>query len=272
VAIPRARRRAITLSVLGVLSAYSLYQAGGVVSGVEGLAGGVLKPFTWTDNMIAQPIGHMFAGMVNYSDVVTQNQQLRAALGQARMQQDVNAAAAQTLAQLEAQLHLPFIGTTPTVVAQVVNVSPTNFAATVTISKGSSSGLLAGMPVVANGGLVGTIISTTANASTVRLITDPNSNIGVTFGPQHVTALVTGQGVNDGLMVSNIPVTNPLSIGETLVSSGQAGGVVPPGIPVARVTSLSVSPGSSTYSATVAPLADLSHIAYVDVLLWEPAA
>jgi cell shape-determining protein MreC len=41
------------------------------------------------------------------------------------------------------------------VAAQVTTISPTNFAATVEISKGRDSGILVGMPVVANGGLVG---------------------------------------------------------------------------------------------------------------------
>jgi len=272
VAISRARRRSITLTALAVLAAYSLYQAGGVVSGIKGVTGGILKPFSWTVNEIAQPIGHLFAGVVNYSDVVSQNQQLRTALGQATMQADQNAAAAQTLAQLEALLHLPFVGTTPTQVAQVVSVSPTNFAATITISKGAANGILVGMPVVANGGLVGSVISTTSSAATVRLVTDPNSSVAVTFGSQQVTALLAGRGVNEGLSVSNIPVTDPLSVGQVLVTSAQSGGIVPSGIPVAKVTSLSVTPGSSTYQAVVAPLADLGHLAFVDVLLWEPSA
>jgi len=106
----------------------------------------------------------------------------------------------------------------------------------------------------------------------VRLVTDPNSSVAVTFGSQQVTALLAGRGVNEGLSVSNIPVTDPLSVGQVLVTSGQSGGIVPSGIPVAKVTSLSVTPGSSTYQAVVAPLADLGHLAFVDVLLWEPSA
>ena len=77
---------------------------------------------------------------------------------------------------------MPFVGSLPTVAAQVTALSPTNFAATVDISKGRDSGVMVGMPVVANGGLVGMVIETTPHGATVRLITDVKSLIGVTFG------------------------------------------------------------------------------------------
>jgi rod shape-determining protein MreC len=257
--------------VTAVLCGAGLYQAGGVVNGVRGVAGGVLRPFSWAVNLIAQPIGHIFAGAVNYSDLVSQNQQLRVALGQAQMSASENAAATQTLAELDAQLHLPFVGTTPSLVAQVVSVSPTNFAATVTISKGSADGLLPGMPVVANGGVVGRVIATTAHGSTVQLVTDANSTISVTFGHQQTTALLSGRGVNDPLSVTAIPITTALNVGETLYTSALSGGTMPGDLPVAKVQSIAVTPGSSTYSAVVSPVADLQHLSFVDVLLWEPS-
>ena len=270
-ALSPSRRRAITLSVLAGVTAIGLYQAGGVGNGIRGLAGGVLRPFSWTVNLVAAPIGHLLAGAVNYSDLVSQNQQLRAQLGKAQLAASVNAGASQTLAALDAVLHLPFIGSTPSVVAQVVSVSPTNFAATVTLSKGAGDGLLPGMPVVANGGVVGRIIATTNHGSTVRLVTDANSSLNVTFGKQATTVLVDGRGVNNGLSMSGIPVTAPLTIGQILLSSSLSGSTMPGGLPVAKVTSIAVTPGSSTYAATVSPVADLNHLSFVDVLLWEPS-
>jgi rod shape-determining protein MreC len=269
VALSPSRRRAITLSVLAGVTAVGLYQAGGVGNGVRGLAGGVLRPFSWAVNLVAAPIGHLLAGAVNYSDLVSQNQQLRSQLGKAQLAAGVNSGASQTLAALDAVLHLPFIGSTPSVVAQVVSVSPTNFAAAVTLSKGAADGLLPGMPVVANGGVVGRIITTTNHGATVRLVTDANSSLNVTFGKQATTVLVDGRGVNNGLAMSGIPVTAPLTIGQILLSSSLLGSTMPGGLPVAKVTSISVTPGSSTYAATVSPVADLAHLSFVDVLLWE---
>ena len=271
-ATPRSRRRTVTFSVAGLITAVAIYQAGGVVDGVKGIAGGVLKPFSWTVNAIATPIGHVFAGVVNYSSVVHQNQELETEVGALRTQAGENAAAAQTLAQLETLLHLPFVGTAPTVVAQVVGGATTNFAATMTIDKGAANGVMNGMAVVGNGGLIGSVIQTTPHNAVVRLITDANSAVVVTFGAQSVTTLLSGRGANNALTVSNIPVTASLKVGETLVTSGAAGSELPSDIPVATVKSLAIAPGATSYSATVTPAANLSQTSYVDVVLWEPAA
>ncbi len=268
----RSRRRAVTLTLVALVVSLGFYQAGGVAKGLRGAAGGILSPFTWTVNEIARPIGHLFAGAANYSNMLAQNQTLRAELGRAQMAASENTAALASLAQLEAQLHIPFVGSTPTVVAPVNGLSPTNFAATISIAKGSNDGILPGMPVVANGGLVGTVLSTTKHGSIVRLLTDPNSTISVTFGAQSVNALATGRGVNNGLALSAIAVSNPLRVGETLFTSALSGGTMPSGLPVARVTKLSITPGSSVYTATVTPLAAVNQLAYVDVVLWEPSA
>jgi cell shape-determining protein MreC len=49
------------------------------------------------------------------------------------------------------------------------------------------------MPVVANGGLVGSIIATTPHGATVRLISDVNSSVGVTFGNGKTSLVVSGR-------------------------------------------------------------------------------
>ncbi len=80
--------------------------------------------------------------------------------------------------------HLPFVGNIPVVTAQVVNLNPSNFAATVELDVGTRNGVEPGMPVVGGSGLVGQVLSVSSTTSTVRLITDadPGSQIGVTFG------------------------------------------------------------------------------------------
>jgi len=44
----------------------------------------------------------------------------------------------------------------------------------------------------------------------------------------------------------------------------------PPGIPVARVATFHTASGASQESITVDPAADLSQLAYVDVVQWVP--
>jgi rod shape-determining protein MreC len=271
VATDRTRRRTWTIGASVSVILVVLYLSGGVVSGLRSAANFVTAPFTWSVNEIARPIGHMFAGAINYSDVVSQNQKLRYELGRAELRANEQAALTRQLSELTTQLNVPFVGNLPTVAAQVSAVSPTNFAATVDISKGRDEGILVGMPVVANGGLVGIVTATTPRGATVRLITDVKSLIGVTFGNGKTSLVVSGQGVNDGLGATSVPLTSAVRTGTVLSTNGLDGGLFPPGIPVASVSKVSLTPGAATYNLSLHPLADLRNLLYLDVVLWEPS-
>jgi len=130
VATDRTRRRTWTIGASVSVILVVLYLSGGVVSGLRSAANFVTAPFTWTVNEIARPIGHMFAGAINYSDVVGQNQKLRYELGRAELRANEQAALTRQLSQLTTQLDVPFVGNLPTVAAQVSAISPTNFSAT----------------------------------------------------------------------------------------------------------------------------------------------
>ena len=119
----RTRRRTWTIGAFVTALVAVLYVSGGVVSGFRSAANLVVTPFSWTINAVARPIGHMFAGAVNYSDVVAQNQRLRYELGKAQITANEYWALERQLAQMTTELHVPFVGSLPTVTAQVTNTS-----------------------------------------------------------------------------------------------------------------------------------------------------
>ncbi len=270
-ATDRTRRRTWTIGVVVTALVTVLYLSGGVVSGLRKAANLVVAPFSWTVDVIARPIGHLLAGAVNYSDVVAQNQRLRYQLGQAGLKANEVWALNRQLHEITSQLYVPFVGSLQTVAAQVTSLSPTNFAATVDISQGRSEGVLVGMPVVANGGLIGTVIATTPYGATVRLITDVNSSVGVTFGNGHTSLVVSGRGVDNGLAATSVALNTAIKPGTILSTDGLTGGLYPPGLPVASVANISLTPGAATYDLTLHPVADLRTMMYVDVVLWEPS-
>ena len=267
----RSRRRIFLTGVVGTLIIVTIYVTGGVVAGAKGVAHAVVFPFSWAADFVAKPVGHMAAGMVNYSDVAAQNKQLRYLLGQETLRANQNAIAAEQLRQLTNALHVHVASSLGTLIAQVTVLSPTNFSASVTIDKGQDDGVMEGMPVVGDGGLAGRVIATTSHSATVRLLTDTGSVIGATFGNGATPVLISGEGLNNPLSVSQIPVTASLGVGSLLSTNGLQGGLFPPGLPVGRVTKLLINPGASSYSVSLAPTADLSTLAYVDVVLWEPS-
>jgi len=259
------------VGVVATLAVVTVYVTGGVVAGAKSIAHTVVSPFSWAADFVARPVGHMVAGMVNYSDVEAQNQQLRYLLGQETLRADQNEVAAEQLRQLSQALHVPVAATLGTVFAQVTVLSPTNFSATVTIDKGQDEGVMDGMPVVGDGGLVGRIIATTLHSATVRLLSDTGSVVGATFGNGANSVLISGQGLNNPLSVTGIPDNASIGVGGLLSTNGLQGGLFPPGLPVGRVTKLIINPGASSYSVSLAPTANLNNLAYVDVVLWEPS-
>ena len=267
----RSRRRLLLVGVVGTLVIVTVYVTGGVVSGAKSIAHAVVSPFSWAADFVARPVGHMVAGMVNYSDLQAQNQQLRYQLGRETLQADQNAVAAEQLRQLSQALHIPVAASLGTVFAQVTDISPTNFSATFTIDKGQDEGVMDGMPVVGDGGLVGRVIASATHSSTVRLLTDTGSVVGATFGTGGTNVLISGQGINNPLSVTGIPDNASIGVGGLLSTDGLQGGLFPPGLPVGRVTKLLINPGASTYSVSLAPTANLNNLAYVDVVLWEPS-
>lgn len=271
-ATDRSRRRAWTFSVAILVTLLILYLTTGVASGLRSGANIIITPFSWAVNAIARPVGHTFAGMIDYSDVVAQNQKLRYELGEANQRANEGWAFARQLQQITTGLNVPFVGAIPTAAVQVTALSPTNFAATIQISKGRDSGILTGMPVVANGGLVGQVMATSTNSATVRLITDTSSAIGVTFKSGKTDLVVSGRGLNNGLEATSVPLNSDIGPGTKIMTDGLNGALYPAGIPVATVQAVTLTPGAASYNLSLKPAADLRHLTYLDVVLWEPPA
>jgi rod shape-determining protein MreC len=157
----------------------------------------------------------------------------------------------------------------PTVTAQTIDENSSNFTATITLDKGRADGVDIGYPVVGSGGLVGLVIQSFHHTCIVQLITDGQSKVGVTFGDQ-LTGIVDGQGPGNDLTLDLVPPHTALTKGEPLTTSGLQAAEFPPGIPVGTVESFHTAAGASQESVTVDAAADLSQLAYVDVVQWEP--
>lgn len=268
---PRGRRRIVTLGVF-LLAALTLLVAGGPLRGAAASAARtVVSPFVAVVRGVTKPIGEAFAGAFNYSDVVAQNHVLANELGQLRMQEAEAPFENVELHDLLALEHLPFVDSLPVVAAQLNAQNLSDFAATIEIDKGSTSGVLPGMPVVGAGGLVGIVASTTSGGATVTLITDPSESVGVTFGDGN-EAVLRGQGASRDLVADFVAPGTPVHAGEVFYTDGLQGGSFPPGIPVGVLQTSATSRGATQLSISVAPAATLSGMAYVDVVKWEPGS
>jgi len=275
VARSRRSRRTLTVVILVVLSLslISLDLNGrthSLTSGIKSVANDIYSPLRQGVLDVISPIGNFFAGAFNYGSVQAQNEQLQKTIGQLKAAQSERAFEQSQLRQLLALQNLPFLNALPTVTAQTTQEYSSNFTATITLDKGRSDGVDVGYPVVGAGGLVGQVIASYHHSCVVQLITDGQSKVGVTFGNQ-LTGIVDGQGPGNDMTLDLVPPRTPLTKGQTVYTSSLDAASFPSGIPVATVESFHTPAGASQEAVTVDPAADLSQLAYVDVVQWEPS-
>ncbi|WP_315760149.1 rod shape-determining protein MreC [Sphingomonas sp. Y38-1Y] len=118
--------------------------------------------------------------------------------------------------------------------ARLVNASGSSTRRFATLNAGLWQGVRAGYPVRGPEGLVGRVLEVSPNTARVLLAVDPESIIPVRRVRDGMPAIATGRG--DGLIDVRVAgIANmPYRAGDVFVTSG-AGGIYPPGIPVARV-------------------------------------
>ncbi|MGD0253992.1 MAG: rod shape-determining protein MreC [Acidimicrobiales bacterium] len=272
---PGRSRRSLTIGLL-VLASITIitldYRGGGhgAISTLKRAAHDTFSPVQRGVDAIVHPIGSFLAGAVHYGSVEQQNAKLRAAIGDLERRVLEGRATRQELEQLEQLEHLPWTDGIQTVTGEVVGLNTSDFAATIRLNVGTSSGVDMGMPVVGGVGLVGQVIEAWKSGSTVRLVTDPRFAVSVRFGSPGGYALALGEGVGKALDVQYVLPGTSLHRGEVLVTSGLQNALFPSGIPVGKITSFSSAPSSTSEAVSAQPVADLPALQYVDVMLWYP--
>ena len=270
----RRSRRTLTVIVLVVLSLslISLDLNGrthSLTSGVKSVANNIYTPLRQGVTDIIDPIGSFFAGAFNYGAVEADTERLQKTIGQLRAAQAERGFENEQARQLTGLQNLPFLQSLPVVTAQTIDDYASNFTATITLDKGRADGVDVGFPVVGAGGLVGQVIQSFHHTSVVRLVTDGQSKVAVIFGTQR-SGIVDGQGPANHMTADLVPPHTPVHKGEVMYTSGLQAAAFPPGIPVATVQSFHNTAGASQETIAVDPAADLSQLAYVDVVQWVP--
>ncbi len=204
-----------------------------------------------------------------------ENEELRAEIERLRGQLIANTNADRLLQDVLAELDIEYVGNLDRVIAQVVSGPVGNFDDfDIEIDKGVNDGVLEGMPVVSNGGLIGRVVESGRNRSRVRLVSDPAFTVGVRLlsqGEDGDLALARGSGLGKPLVVTErIDPLTDVEVGEIVVTSGIDRSRYPGGIPIGIVTDVRLDEGALEQVLTVEPAADLATIGFVSVILFEP--
>ena len=123
-----------------------------------------------------------------------------------------------------------------TVSGYVINRDISNYTGTIVINVGSDDGVQPNMTVIADKGLVGNVISVTANTAKVQTIVDPASSVSCIISTSKDAFVTKGSINNSGreIKATYIP-TDAVLVQDTSIETSGLGGIYPKGIHVGTI-------------------------------------
>ena len=141
----------------------------------------------------------------------------------------------------------------------VLSDSGSGYGHTILVGVPAEFKLQSGLVAVTGDGMVGRTIESTGGLARVLLLDDPASRIPVMLQDSQTPAMLVGRG-SGKLALENLPSGSPAQVDEWVMTTG-SGGILPPGLPVARVST--VAPDHISVKS-LAPLDRLDWIRIVD--------
>jgi rod shape-determining protein MreC len=270
------RRRRVVLVLLVVLSlllltAYFGESSGGRLHGLQRDFLTVVSPIQDGANKALKPVRDLFGWFGETLHAKGQRDELRKQIDRLRPELAAAQAEKRIYQQLIGLYHLEQLSTSSyhPVTATVVDKSPNIWYETVTINKGTPSGIEVNDPVINAEGLVGRVVAVESDGAQVDLITDSSMGVSARIGSSRATGLLEPKvGEPNDLLMQYLPAETKAVKGEYVVTSGTVAGpndsLYPPGLMIGQVTS--VNEESAYESVNVHPIANLHDLDVVQVL------
>lgn len=270
----RWRRPLITILAVAVLAVSFSYTAGvrGRVVALSNLVATLVSPASSSLTYIGQRANVAVSTVGQLFTLQQQNRQLKQKL---LLYQSMKLELSEVLATngrlrglLGMQQRLAGWKLTP---ASIIGRNPNNWFSTVTIDRGSSSGIRSGMAVIVPQGVVGRVIATSSSSATVMLILDPSSGVGAMDTRSQAAGVVLGQNPITGQLKFQLFSHRPnLVPGDAIVTSGFSQ-YYPKGLLLGQITAVSHVQFGLTEVATVQPSVDFNSLQTVMVVLSHPS-
>jgi rod shape-determining protein MreC len=233
----RRNRWAVPVGALVLVIAFSL----------RGVQGGPLRTvYRW----LTQPFAPNAKELQAYVDQQTQTIQ-------AQLQ-----ALEQENQTLETLLKQPEIKTQKAIAAAVMGRSSDLWWQTLHLNQGAKANVKMDAVVISTGGLVGRVVKTFPDTSTVMLVSDPTSRLAVTISRSRSIGIIQGMGKNEGLV--EFFEANPDVKPGDLVTTSELSCFFPANIPVGKVKSIDASK-KNVFQATVEFSAPLARLEWVSI-------
>jgi len=143
-----------------------------------------------------------------------------------------------------------------TVLAEVIGRGTPRMPASIIVSAGADKGVIVGLPVIDQNGVIGKVLSVSNKTSVIQLIIDPNLKISAIDGRSRVQGIVSSAG-GGRLKMENVPLNADVRQGDPVISSG-LGGIFPKGLKVGTVSRVVKPQSGLFYGVEIDPSAKIS--------------
>jgi rod shape-determining protein MreC len=233
----------------------------------------VSGPVQYVAEWAADGVTSVIEDYVYLVDVKSDNDHLRAENDRLRREMRVLRTDAQRVHELESLLGMREGLATETVTARVIakDISPSFRVVRLAVDQGEHAGLRAGMPVVANEGLVGQIRRVSGRFADVLLTIDPESRVDVVVGEGGARGRIEGLGERNRYRcrIQFDRADDQVAVGDEVFTSG-LGKKFPASILIGYVSKISDQEFGLHQEGEVTPSVDFTRLDEVLILTSGP--
>lgn len=244
------------------------------VRNVQRAAGQLLDPAREAIGGLGQTVADAFGAIGDIGRLRGENEELRSQLAGAEQRVVELTEAARENAELRGLLGITRALDMELLPARVTGRDPSNLVQEASVDVGSDDGVRVGMPVLGNAdgaaALVGTVVDVTSGTSRVRFIVDTRSVVIALDQESRALGEIRGQ-AGGQLVLANVPVTEPLAIGDTIVtgriSVADHSSRYPGGLLIGRIQAVEPDSNAVTQTGYVRPSLDPLQLERVLIVL-----
>ncbi len=232
----------------------------------ETAAAPVQRVLSSTVNWFNRIYGYLY----QYDSLMAENESLRTQLAEAQQSARDGVSASEENSRLRLALelrekHMDYVLES----AKVVLWSDTGWSSSFTISKGSSSGIELGDPVITEtGALVGQVTELHENSAIVSTLIDVDMSVGAFVGTSSSSGMVVGEFAlmkNKTAKLTFLSDGAQIFVGDEVLTSG-SGGAFPAGLVIGVITNVQTEAGGQIEYGIVAPQCELDALVQVFII------
>lgn len=237
--------------------------APGGVPVLEALAFGVVAEVQRVASSVMSGTLRVWTGYVGLRNLKVENDALKHELAAAQVAVQEQRALADRALGLQRLLDFRNSLNLHTEAVEIIGGAANADFRTVTVNKGTATGVRADMAVLAPSGVVGRVVAPSAWAAKVQLLIDRNAAAGAIVERTRAQGVVVGAG-DERLLMEYVSEVFDVLVGDTVVTSG-IDGIYPKGFAIGRVESVEKS-GSAYRRIVVRPAVNFSGLEEVLVV------